>query len=68
MVRRRLLRSALWARPSGDRVNAPATNTSDLGMDMMAEQRMPLRNTMLPLYSPECEEGEFSEVLMRHPA
>jgi hypothetical protein len=52
VVRRRLLRSALWARPSGDRVNAPATNTIDLGMDMMPEQVMPSRNTMLLLHSP----------------
>ena len=62
MVRRRLLRPALWAGPSGDRVNAPATNTSDLGMDMIAEQGMPLRNTMLLLYSPKCLEEVFSEV------
>jgi hypothetical protein len=52
VVRRRLLRSALWARPSGDRVNAPATNTIDLGMAMMPEQVMPSRNTMLLLHSP----------------
>jgi hypothetical protein len=56
VVRRRLLRPAPWARLSGDRVNAPETNTSDLGMDMIAEQGMPLRNTMLLLYSPECLE------------
>ena len=55
MVRLRLLRPALWAGPSGDRVNAPATNTIDLGMNMIAEQGMPLRNTML-LYSPKCVE------------
>jgi hypothetical protein len=51
VVLRRLLRPALWAWPSGDRVNAPATNTSDLGMDMIAEQGMPLRNTILLPYS-----------------
>ena len=62
MVRRRLLRPALWAGPSGDRVNAPATNTSDLGMDMIAEQGMPLRNTMLLLYSPKCLEEVSWEV------
>jgi hypothetical protein len=45
VVRRRLLRSALFSRPWGDRGNAPATNTSDLGMEMIAEQGMPLRNT-----------------------
>jgi hypothetical protein len=37
-------------------MNAPATNISDLGMDMIAEQGMPLRNTMLLLYSPKCVE------------
>jgi hypothetical protein len=62
VVLRRLLRPALWAGPWGDRVNAPATNTSDLGMDMIAEQGMPLRNTMLLLYSPKCVEGVFSEL------
>jgi hypothetical protein len=31
-------------------------------MEMIAEQGMLLRNTMLLLYSPECVEGEFSEV------
>ena len=51
MVRLRLLRSAPLSRPWGDRGNAPATNTSDLRMDMIAEQGMPLRNPML-LYSP----------------
>jgi hypothetical protein len=56
VVRRRLLRPALWAGSSGDRMNAPATNISDLGMDMIAEQGMPLRNTMLLLYSPKCVE------------
>jgi hypothetical protein len=54
VVRLRLLRPALWAGPSGDRVNAPATNISDLGIDMIAEQGMALRNTMLLLYSPKC--------------
>ena len=49
MVWRRLLRSALFSGSWGDRVNAPATNTSDLGMDTIAEQGMPLRNTMLLL-------------------
>ena len=34
---------------SGER---SATNTGDLGMDMIAEQGMPLRNTELLLYSP----------------
>ena len=47
MVRLRLLRLALWAGPPGDRMNVPATNTIDLGMDMIAEQGMPLRNTLL---------------------
>ena len=61
MVRLRLLRPALWAGPSGDRVRAPATNISDLGMDMIAEQGMPLRYTML-LYSPECVEGGRSRM------
>ena len=65
MVRRRLLRPALWAGLPGDRMNAPATNTIDLGMDMIAEQGMPLRNTMLLLYSPECVEGEFLELRAR---
>ena len=45
MVRGRLLRSALFSRPWGDRGNAPATNTSDLRMEMIAEQGMPLRKT-----------------------
>ena len=49
MVRQRLLRSALLSRPWGDRGNATATNTSDLAMDMIAEQGMPLRNAMLLL-------------------
>jgi hypothetical protein len=49
VVRRRLLRSALFSGPWGDRGNAPATNTSDLGLDTIAEQGMPLRNTMLLL-------------------
>jgi hypothetical protein len=62
VVRLRLLRPALWAGPSGDRVNAPATNTSDLGMDMIAEQGMPLRNTMLLLYSPTFRECVLSEI------
>ena len=31
-------------------------------MDMIAEQGMLLRNTMLLLYSPECVEGEFLEL------
>jgi hypothetical protein len=52
---------ALFSGPWGDRGNAPATNTSDLGMDMIAEQGMPLRNTILLLYSPNLVEGEFSE-------
>jgi hypothetical protein len=60
VVRRRLLRPALWVGPSGDRVNAPVTNTIDLGMDMIAEHGMPLRNTLLLLYSPECVEGRCS--------
>ncbi len=33
-------------------VGVVGTNTSDLGMDMIAEQVMPSRNTMLLLYSP----------------
>ena len=33
----------------GRRGNAPAANTSDLGMDTIAEQGMPLRNKMLLL-------------------
>jgi len=45
VVRRRLLRSALFSGPWGDQGNAPATKTGDLGMDMMAEQDMLLRNT-----------------------
>jgi hypothetical protein len=57
VVRRRLLRSALFSRPSGDRRNAPATNTSDLGMDMIAKQGMPFRNNVLLLYSPNLAEG-----------
>jgi hypothetical protein len=61
VVRRRLLRPALWAGLSGDRMNAPATNISDLGMDMIAEQGLPLRYTMLLLYSPECVEGRCSQ-------
>jgi hypothetical protein len=32
------LRSALFSRPWGDRGNTPPTNTSDLGLDMIAEQ------------------------------
>ena len=32
-------------------------NASDLGMDVIAEQVMLLRNTMLLLYSPKCVEG-----------
>jgi hypothetical protein len=62
VVRRRLLRSALFSRPWGDRGNAPATNTSDLGLDTIAEQGMILRNTMLLLYSPECVELDFSHL------
>jgi hypothetical protein len=31
-------------------------------MEMITEQVMLLRNTMLLLYSPKCVEGEFSEV------
>jgi hypothetical protein len=61
VVRGRLLRLALFSGPWGDRGNAPATNTCDLGMDMIAEQGMPLRNTILLLYSPNLVEGEFSE-------
>jgi hypothetical protein len=49
MVRLRLLCSAQLSGPWGDRGNAPATNTSDLRMDTIAEQGMPLRNTMLLL-------------------
>jgi hypothetical protein len=68
VVRRRLLRLALLSGQWGDRGNAPATNTGDLGMEMIAEQGMPLRNTMLLLYSPECVEGEFLELRARlHP-
>jgi hypothetical protein len=48
----RLLRSALFSGPWGERGNAPATNTSDHRMEMIAEQGMPLRNTMLLFYSP----------------
>jgi hypothetical protein len=61
VVRGRLLRLALFSGPRGDRGNAPATNICDLGMDMIAEQGMPLRNTILLLYSPNLVEGEFSE-------
>jgi hypothetical protein len=43
VVRLRLLRSAPLSRPSGDRGNAPATDTSDLRMDMIAEQGMTLK-------------------------
>jgi hypothetical protein len=67
VVRRRLLRSALFSRPWGDRGNAPATNTSDLGLDTIAEQGMLLRNTML-LCSPKCVEGAFWEVHIQDPA
>jgi hypothetical protein len=49
VVRLRLLRSALLSGPWGDRVNAPATKTVDLGMDTIAVQGMPLRNSMLLL-------------------
>jgi hypothetical protein len=45
VVRLRLLRLAPLSGPWGDRGNAPATNTSDLRMDMIAEQGMPLRKT-----------------------
>ena len=41
MVRRGLLRSAPLSGPWGDRRNAPATNTSDLGMERIAEQGVP---------------------------
>jgi hypothetical protein len=34
-------------------------------MEMIAEQVMLLRNTMLLLYSPECVEGEFLELRAR---
>jgi hypothetical protein len=56
------LRSALLSGPWNDLGNAPATNASDLGIDIIAEQVMLLTNTMLLLYSPECVEGRFSEV------
>jgi hypothetical protein len=45
VVRGRLLRLALFSRPWGERGNTPATNTSDLRMDTIAEQGMPLRKT-----------------------
>jgi hypothetical protein len=34
-------------------------------MDMIAEQGMPLRNTILLLYSPNLVEGEFLELRAR---
>ena len=37
-------------------------------MDVIAEQGMLLRNTMLLLYSPKCVERVFSEVHMHDPA
>jgi hypothetical protein len=51
-VRRRLLRSAPLSGPWGDLGDAPATNMSDLGMDMIAEQSIPSKNTMLLRYAP----------------
>jgi hypothetical protein len=65
VVWRRLLRLALLSGPWGERSKAPAMNTGDLGMEMIAEHGMPLRNTMLLLYSPECVEGEFLELRAR---
>jgi hypothetical protein len=65
VVRRRRLRSALLSGPWGERGNAPATKTGDLGMDMIAEQGMHLRNTILLLYSPNLVEGEFLELRAR---
>jgi hypothetical protein len=62
VVRRGLLRSGPLSGPWGDRKNAPAMNTSDLGMERIAEQGVPLRNTMLLLYSPNLGEGVFYEV------
>jgi hypothetical protein len=67
VVRLRLLRSAPLSGPWGDRGDAPATNTSDLRMDVIAEQVMILRSTMLFLYSPRCVERVFSEDEMRRP-
>ena len=48
-----------WA---GRSENAPATSTSDLGVEGIAEQGVLLRNTMLLLYSPECVEGRFCDL------